>query len=201
MAAKAIRIRNAIALTVNPSTSAVWAGDAGQDGLPQGHPYEFFDDVSAHAGVADYGWPDCEENRHAYREGVNCSNTVVPRVEFPAYETAVGAAFYPLKIAGTYAFASPYRGGAFVALHGSWHTPDGCNVRPRVVFVPMNGDMPQKPVNWSDPTAQWSDFISGFQPGCSSSTRIGRPTGVAVGPQGSLFVADDQTGNIYRVRP
>ncbi|MBV9737347.1 MAG: hypothetical protein JO177_04175 [Candidatus Eremiobacteraeota bacterium] len=32
-------------------------------------------------------------------------------------------------------------------------------------------------------------------------SRIGRPTGVAVGPQGDLFVADDQTGNIYRIRP
>ena len=34
-----------------------------------------------------------------------------------------------------------------------------------------------------------------------AGSRIGRPTGVAVGPQGDLFVADDQTGNIYRIRP
>jgi hypothetical protein len=31
--------------------------------------------------------------------------------------------------------------------------------------------------------------------------RIGRPTGIAVGAQGSLFIADDQTGNICRMRP
>jgi glucose/arabinose dehydrogenase len=201
MRAKAVRIRNAIALTVNPATGTLWAGNAGQDSLPQGHPYELFDAVNAHGGVADYGWPDCEENNHAYRTGADCSKTVVPRVEFPAYETAIGAAFYPSNPTGAHAFPAQYRGGAFVALHGSWHTPDGCNVRPRVAFVPMNGDTPQKAVDWADPNAQWSDFISGFQPGCSASTRIGRPTGVAVGPQGSLFVADDQTGNIYRIRP
>ena len=64
----------------------------------------------------------------------------------------------------------------------------------------MNGDAPRTPVNWSDPTAQWSDFISGFQL-ADGTTRIGRPTGVAVGASGSLFVADDQTGDIYRIRP
>jgi glucose/arabinose dehydrogenase len=54
-------------------------------------------------------------------------------------------------------------------------------------------------VNWSDPTVQSQSFVSGY--GTSSSTSyIGRPTGVAVGIAGSLFLADDFTGNIYRIR-
>jgi glucose/arabinose dehydrogenase len=41
--------------------------------------------------------------------------------------------------------------------------------------------------------------VSGY--GTQSSTSyIGRPTGIAVGINGSLFVADDSTGNIYRIR-
>ena len=202
MKAKAVHIRNAIALAVNPATQTLWAGDAGQDDLPAGHPYEFFDGVTLHSGVANYGWPDCEENQHAYTAGADCSSSVVPLVEFPAYETIVGAAFYPQNQTGTYAFPAAYRGGAFVTMHGSWHTDSsGAYVAPpRVVFVPMNGDAPQTPVNWSDPTAQWSGFITGFQL-ADGTTRIGRPTGIAVGPSGSLFVADDQTGNIYRIRP
>jgi glucose/arabinose dehydrogenase len=200
MTSRATHIRNAIALTVNPATGTLWAGDAGQDTLPAGHPFEFFDSVTTHAGVADYGWPNCEENRHAYRPGANCNATVIPLVEFPAYSTAIGAVFYPANASGTYAFPSQYRGGAFVALHGSWHIFNGCNVTPLVAFVAMNADVPDNPVNWNDPHSQWTTFVSGFQPGCGANTRTGRPTGIAVGPQGDLFIADDLTGNIYRIR-
>lgn len=201
MSKRAIRIRNAVALAVNPATSTLWAGDAGQDTLPAGHPYELFDGVTTHSGVADYGWPDCEENQHAYGAGAKCSATVIPAVEFPAYSTAVGAAFYPSNATGSHVFPPQYRGGAFVALHGSWHVSQGCNVPPLVAFVAMNGDTPRTPVNWNDPRAQATPFVSGFQPGCNGGSRIGRPVGVAVGPQGSLFIADDFSGSIYRVRP
>jgi glucose/arabinose dehydrogenase len=179
----------------------VWVGDAGQDDLPFGHPYEFLDDLSSHSGDADYGWPECEENRHAYVQGADCSKTVEPLVELPAYSTIIGATFYPADQKGHYAFAAPYRGGLFVAAHGSWHRGHGgCNAEPpRVVFVAMHGDRPARPVDWNNPAAQWSDFVTGFQTGCSN--RSGRPTGLAVGPQGSLFVGDDDAGVIYRVRP
>jgi len=197
---RAKRIRNAIALAVNPEDGSVWVGDAGQDDLPFGHPYEFLDDLSAHSGDADYGWPECEENRHAYVAGADCAGTVAPLVELPAYSTVIGAAFYPVQKAGPYAFPAKYRGGLFAAVHGSWHTADGCFAEPpRVVFVPLRGNVPARPVDWSNPTTQWTDFLTGFQQGCRS--RGGRATGVAVGPQGSLFVADDFAGAIYRIRP
>jgi glucose/arabinose dehydrogenase len=84
-------------------------------------------------------------------------------------------------------------------MHGSWHASGGVPVAaPRVAFVPFSGAAPARAVNWSDPTAQWSDFFNGFQNG---ATRYGRPTGVAVGAQGSLFIADDAAGAVYRIRP
>ncbi len=198
---RARRIRNPIALAVNPQTGSVWVGDAGQDDLPQGHPYEFLDDLSVHPGVADYGWPQCEENRHPYVSGATCAGTVEPLVELPAYSTIIAAAFYPARQGGRDAFPNPYRGGLFVSAHGSWHeNGSGCNAAPsRVVFVAMNGDQPAKSVDWSNPTTQWSDFVTGFQSGCTA--RAGRPAGIAVGLQGSLFIADDASGSIYRVRP
>jgi glucose/arabinose dehydrogenase len=197
---KATRIRNAIGLAINPATNSLWAGGAGQDALPHGHPYEFFDDVSAQAGVADYGWPACEENRDAFGSGANCAAVVVPRVEFPAYSTIVAAAFYPTAQRGPYAFPPSYRGGAFVSMHGSWHACGGqpC-AGPHVAYVAISGDEPATPVDWNDPTRQWTDFMYGFQ--SASGNRIGRTTGLAVGVDGSLFVADDQTGDIYRIRP
>jgi glucose/arabinose dehydrogenase len=196
MAPKAEHIRNAIALTVDPQSGALWAGVAGQDELAPGHPYEIVDDVSAHPGTADYGWPTCYEDRTPVRPDVDCARAVLPRVVLPAYETPIGATFYPREAAGANAFPAAYRGGLFVALHGSWHTPP---VPPRVVFIPMNGDLPQRPVDWSNPNAQWHEFVGGFQQ--PDGSRIGRPTGVAVGTDGSLFVADDDSGTIYRIRP
>jgi glucose/arabinose dehydrogenase len=202
MRTRATRFRNAIALTENPTTGTLWAGGAGQDNLPLGHPYEFLDAVTLHDGVADYGWPDCEENAHPYTAGADCSKTVTPLVEFPAYSTLIGVVFYPLAPSGANAFPAQYRGGVFVALHGSWHTkPDGTYYSPpRVAFVPMNGDAPKTPVNWSDPSAQWTEFVGGCQL-ADGKTRIARPTGIAVGPAGSLFVADDEAGRVYRIRP
>ena len=201
MSASAIHIRNAIALTVDPQDGHVWAGDAGQDSLPQGHPYEFFDDVSSHAALADYGWPQCEENHQSYASGASCVNTIEPLVELPAYSTIIGAVFYPQSVSGAYALPASYRGGAFLSAHGSWHQVNGRYfAAPQVDFVAMNGDTPTTPVDWSDPSKQWTPFVTGYQLS-DGTTRIGRPTGLAVGSQGSLFIADDQTGTIYRVRP
>jgi glucose/arabinose dehydrogenase len=196
MHAKAAHIRNPIALAVD-STGTLWAGVAGQDELEHGHPYEIFDAVTKHPDVPNYGWPDCYENhRRAHGDDVDCSHQTVARVVFPAYATPIGATFYPAHPKGAHAFPAQYAGGAFVTLHGSWHVPP---VPPRVVFVPMKDGEPLRAVDWSDPDKQWREFVGGFQ--LDFGRRIGRPTGIAVGPEGSLFVADDAAGAIYRIRP
>jgi glucose/arabinose dehydrogenase len=197
MSARAVQLRNGIGLTIDPASGHLWVAGAGQDSLPYGHPYEYADDVDAHPGVADYGWPFCEENHVQYTAGMNCAQQAVPLVEFPAYATHVGLAFYPAAQSGAYAFPAAYRGGLFVTSHGSWHCCPA--TLPNVAFVPMNGDVPATAVNWNDPTVQSRQFVSGYGSGANASYS-GRPTGIAVGPQGSLFVADDQTGNIIRIR-
>jgi glucose/arabinose dehydrogenase len=200
MTTQARRWRNAIGITTDPATGTVWAGGAGQDNLPWGHPYEYADAVSTRSAPADYGWPDCEENHVAYTQGANCSNVVVPPIVFPAYSTIIGVAVYPASQTGAYVFPAAWRGGLFVSMHGSWHALNGVAVgSPHVAFVPLSGSAPARAVNWNDPTAQWNDFFTGFQD--ASGNRVGRPTGVAVGSQGSLFVADDAGGSIYRIRP
>jgi hypothetical protein len=96
MKLRARRWRNSIAFAVDPKTKAVWAGGAGQDYLPEGHPFEYMDPVSLRSTPADYGWPDCEENHIAYTPVANCSQVVIPVLIFPAYSTIIGATFYPM---------------------------------------------------------------------------------------------------------
>ncbi|HEV2740379.1 MAG TPA: hypothetical protein VGU66_17605 [Candidatus Elarobacter sp.] len=195
MHARAVDIRNAIALAVQPGTGDVWAGVAGRDDLEHGHPYEIFDAITAHAGTPDYGWMKCYDDRKPIG-GASCASVVVPRVVFPGYDTPIGAAFYPADGKGAHAFPASYRGGVFVALHGSWHQPP---VAPRVAFVAFRGNDPAKGVDWGNPDAQWTEFVGGCQ--TADGGRACRPTGVAVGTDGSLFVSDDSTGAIWRIRP
>ena len=193
--ARAVDIRNAIALAVQPVTGDVWAGVAGRDDLEHGHPYEIFDAITAHAGTPDYGWMKCYDERKPIG-GASCANVVVPKVVFPGYDTPIGAAFYPIDEKGAHAFPASYRGGAFVTLHGSWHQPP---VAPRVAFVAFRDTDPAKAVDWANPDAQWTEFLGGCQ--SADGARACRPTGVAVGTDGSLFVSDDFTGAILRIRP
>jgi glucose/arabinose dehydrogenase len=138
---------------------------------------------------------------------------IVAPVRAPAYATIMGAVFYAPPNGATYAFPGVYRNGMFFTLHGSWH--EGSNgipvAVPEVVFVPMNAaaDTPVTPMDWSNggsPYATWArnaagnpaPFMNGFQ---QQGTRSGRPVGLAVGPSGSLFISDDTSGVIYRIRP
>ncbi|TAM73751.1 hypothetical protein EPN44_12935 [bacterium] len=191
----AVRIRNAIALAADPVTGNVWAGVAGQDELEHGHPYEIFDPITAHRAPADYGWPVCVDDRKPVRPGFDCSQVVVPRVVFPAYTTPIGAVFYQPRPGGLHPFPREWSDGAFVTLHGSWHRP---LVPPLVTYVPMARDAPLRAVAWSDPTRQWREFAGGFQD--ANGTRSARPTGIAEGPEGDLFLSDDQSGTIWRIR-
>lgn len=190
----AVHIRNAIALATNPNTGTVWLGAAGQDYLPESHPYEIVDPFTLHSGVSNYGWPGCYED-HRTDGSHDCRFMTVARVVLPAYVTPIGMAIYPREPSGAHPFPAQYRGGIFIGIHGSWHQP----LRPpRVVFVPLHGDEPATPVSWGDPDRQWRQFVGGFQ--AADGSRIGRATGIAVGKDGDLYVADDAAGAVYRVR-
>ena len=190
----AVHVRNAIALAANPNTGAVWMGAAGQDALPEGHPYEILDPFTLHASVPDYGWPGCYEDHRS--DGTrDCRSMTVARVALPAYVTPIGMAIYPQALNAAHAFPEKYRGGIFVGVHGSWHRPLRA---PRVLFIPLHGDQPATPVSWSNPDRQWQQFVGGFQN--ADGERFGRPTGIAVGKDGDLYVADDFASAVYRVR-
>ena len=185
----ATRVRNALALAVNPATKTVWAGGAGQDCMVgsacfsaqdptyalNGHPYEWMDPLTTHAAPADYMWPWCEENNVTIPApepsvggppaGTNCASMIVSPVRAPAYSTIMAATFYAPPSGATYAFPSSFDNGMFMTLHGSWHeNASGIQVAvPEVVFVPMSADTPKYAMNWSSgsPYANWAQNASG----------------------------------------
>jgi glucose/arabinose dehydrogenase len=85
-------------------------------------------------------------------------------------------------------FPESYRGGAFVAEHGSWNRSKRSGYQ--VAFVAFKDGQPS-----ADPVP----FMTGMVPDPYSDTVSGRPVGVAVAPDGSLLVSDDGARVIYRI--
>jgi glucose/arabinose dehydrogenase len=147
---------------------------------------------------ADLGWPYCFHDRQkslkvlAPEYGGNgsavgrCAGKTMPLVGFPGHWGPNAMIFYTATM-----FPAKYRDGAFVAFHGSWNRmpldEDGYNV----VFQPMRAGMP---------AGVFEVFAEGFAEGDKEPIRAPhRPSGLAQGPDGALYVTDDQRGRIYRV--
>jgi glucose/arabinose dehydrogenase len=78
-----------------------------------------------------------------------------------------------------------YRGGAFLAFHGSWNRAPLPQAGFRVVYIPFDKGRP---------SGRYETFATGSQ----GPTSL-RASGVAVGPDGALYIADDHAGRIWRV--
>ena len=82
-------------------------------------------------------------------------------------------------------FPAEYRGDLFLAVHGSALLDDPIGYK--VLRVPVRNGRPQEPV----------EFVRGWLRGKES---WGRPVMPLVGRDGSLYVSDDKTGVIYKIR-
>lgn len=90
-------------------------------------------------------------------------------------------------------FPERYRSGAFIAFHGSWNRAPFPQGGYNVVFVPMRDGAV---------TGDWEVFADGFQGEdelMSPRDATYRPTGLAQGPDGSMYISDSVTGRIWRV--
>jgi mono/diheme cytochrome c family protein len=88
-------------------------------------------------------------------------------------------------------FPARYRDGVFIAFHGSWNRAPYAQGGYNVVFQPLAGDRA---------SGQCEIFADGFAGAVKSPAKAEhRPSGLAVGPDGSLYVSDDIRGRIYRI--
>jgi glucose/arabinose dehydrogenase len=171
-------LRNAVGLAIQPGTGLLWATVNERDN--QGN--EIPPDLVTIVGEGDdFGWPRCQPPEAAPQDpGNDCSAVAPPTVGLQAHSAPLGLAFYTGQ-----QFPPDYAGDLFVVQHGSWNrTPPA---PPKLVRIHFDGTRPI--------SAQ--DFATGWQN--DEGRRWGRPAGVAVAPDGSLVVSDDQAGVLYRI--
>jgi glucose/arabinose dehydrogenase len=178
-------LRNAVGLGIEPITGAVWVSVNERDELGDDLPPDYFTSLKE-GGF--YGWPysyigKSVDPRVKPQRPDLVTKAIIPDVLLGAHVAPLQFTFYDGK-----QFPALYRGGAFIAEHGSWNraTRNGY----QVVFV---GFRDGKAVE--DP----APFLTGFVPDPKGKNVDGRPVGVAVAPDGSLLVSDDGAGVIYRV--
>jgi glucose/arabinose dehydrogenase/mono/diheme cytochrome c family protein len=201
-------IRNGEGFAVDASSKRIFVTQHGRDQLHANWPdlYKPEEEATLPAEElvllkqgGDYGWPECyydsmqrklvlapEYGGDGGKKVGVCADKIAPVAAFPAHWGPNGAVFYDHK-----QFPTHYRGGVFIAFHGSWDRAPYPQGGYNIVFQPLNGDRA------SGPCEIFADGFAG--PVKTPEKAQHRPSGLAVGPDGSLFISDDITGRIYRV--
>lgn len=180
-------IRNPVGISINPTTQQLWASVNERDKLGDGLVPDYFTHVEE-GGF--YGWPYAylsASNVDPRREGEKpelVAKTITPDVLFESHSAALTNVFYEGE-----QFPEEYRGDAFVAFHGSWNRSQGTGYK--VVRVPFDEN--------GKPEGGYEDFVTGWLAKPKVPAAWGRPVGVAVAQDGSLLIAEDTNGVIYRV--
>jgi glucose/arabinose dehydrogenase len=175
-------LRNPNGLAWEPQTGALWTvvnerDELGNDLVP--------DYLTAVERGAFYGWPYSYFGSHVDErvEPPNPERVAAARV--PDYALGPHTASLGLVFYGADALRG-YRGGAFVAQHGSWNRKPLAGYR--VIYVPFSAGRPQGPAR---------EVLTGFVN--DDGEARGRPVGLAVDATGAVLVADDVGNTIWRV--
>jgi glucose/arabinose dehydrogenase len=173
-------VRNTVGFDFQPGTGALWFTENGRDWLGDDQPPDELNRLTR-AGE-HFGFPYCHgpgQPDPEYNAGRACSEFTAPARLLDPHVAAIGMRFYT----GTM-FPEHYRGGVFIAEHGSWNrsTPVGY----RVTFVRTDGTR----------ATSYEPFATGWLKG---SVAAGRPADVLVMPDGALLVSDDKAGRLYRI--
>jgi glucose/arabinose dehydrogenase len=181
-------LRNPIGMGWAPGTSTLWASVNERDELGD----DLVPDYLTHVEDGGfYGWPYSYFGQHVdpripvdKQKPELVKRAIVPDVPLGAHTASIGLAFYTGN-----SFPAKFKAGAFIGQHGSWNRSQLAGYK--VVFVPFSNGKPSGPPE---------DFLTGFIADPAKSEVYGRPVGLAILADGSLLVADDMGGAIWRVR-
>jgi glucose/arabinose dehydrogenase/cytochrome c553 len=202
--------RHALALAWQPASRSFFMVQMGRDNLNVVDPehYDALDNAERVSEVmhlvkegSNFGWP------YSYWDPIKKARMVAPefggdnikRVDPDPYDKPVIAFpghWAPIQMtiySGTQ-FPEKYRNGAFVAFHGSWNRAPRAQAGYQIAFVPF--DDKGLPVGTYE---TFADDFAGKREFVSTGDARFRPLGLAVGPDGSLYISDTEKGRIWRV--
>ena len=149
-----------------------------------GWPYTYFDPRSNKRMLGpEYGGDGKTEaqsrNNEQYKD---------PLIAFPAHWAPNDLLFHSGNN-----LPEKYAQGAFIIFHGSWNRMPFEQDGFKLVFVPMRD---------GKVTGDWEVFIEDFvgpKPVKNPGQAAYRPTGLAEGPDGSIYITEDKHGRIWKV--
>jgi glucose/arabinose dehydrogenase len=175
-------LRNAVGMAWEPSTGVLWTVVNERDGLGDETPPDYLTSVR---DGGFYGWPYCYWGQ-TVDDRVPQDPTMVAKAIKPDY--ALGGHTASLGLCWVPAGTLPgFPDGMAIGQHGSWNRSTLSGYK--LVFVPFENGRPSGPPR---------DILSGFL-APDEKESYGRPVGVALGPDGSLLMADDVGNVIWRV--
>jgi glucose/arabinose dehydrogenase len=177
--------RNPIGMHWYPGTEELWAAVQERDALGDDLVPDYLTSIKQ-GGF--YGWPYAyigpnEDPRNKGQKPELVKKTIVPDVPLGAHVAVLDFVFYQGK-----QFPARYRGGCFLAFHGSWNRSD--RVGYSVTFVPFKNGNPE---TLPEP------FLTGWMLGKEKQEVWGRPVAPFEMPDGSLLVSDDGGNKIWRI--
>lgn len=202
-------LRNIVGLDWNATDGALYVMQHGRDQLDYLWPDLYTAEQNAELPSeemlrltegADAGWPYCyfdgQRNEKVLapeyggdgQEVGRCAGALDPVVAFPSHWAPNAMLFYTGR-----QFPARYRGGAFVAFHGSWNRGPLPQQGYKVSFVPFEGGAA------AGEAETFADGFAGVEPIGGPGDAEFRPMGLALGPDGSLYVSDSKKGRVWRV--
>lgn len=176
-------IRNPTGLQFEPQSGKLWAianerDEIGADLVP--------DYLTSVQEKGFYGWPYSYWGQHVDRRVQPqrpdlVAKAIKPDYALGAHVAALGLWFY------TGNMLPQYKGGAFVAEHGSWDRTPLSGYQ--VVYVPFANGMPNGPAQ---------PVVTGFH-SADEKQLFGAPVGLAQDAEGALLIADDVGNVVWRV--
>jgi len=178
----ALGVRNSVGGDVDPRSGKYWFTENARDWLGDDSPSDKLNMISRLG--EHFGYPYCHQGDipdPKFAMGHKCSEFTPPVLKLGDHVAPLGMKFYTGN-----QFPAEYKNNILIAEHGSWnrHQYQGARIM-RVIVGPDGKNAKQEGVA--------SGWIEGKQ------TYLGRPADIVLAKDGSILVADDWAGAIYRI--